>query len=162
MPQLIVTDFAPQIVWLVITFAALYLVMAKVALPRIAIVLEERQDRIADDLEQAETYRNDAEAAVKAYEAALAKARAGAHEIAQTMRDELTAEAARRKTEVEAELAKQLAQAEGDIRAMREAALANVEAVATEAAAAATARLLGVEIDEAAVAAAIKEAAGDG
>ena len=162
MPQLIVTDFAPQIVWLVITFAALYLVMAKVALPRIAIVLEERQDRIADDLEQAETYRNDAEAAVKAYEAALAKARAGAHEIAQAMRDELAAEAARRKAEVEAELAKQLAAAEGDIRAMREAALANVEVVATEAAAAATARLLGVEIDEAAVAAAIKKAAGDG
>ena len=162
MPQLIVTDFAPQIVWLVITFAALYLVMAKVALPRIAIVLEERQDRIADDLEQAETYRNDTEAALKAYEAALAEARAGAHEIAQAMRDELAAEAARRKAEVEAELAKQLAAAEGDIRAMREAALANVEVVATEAAAAATARLLGVEIDEAAVAAAIKKAAGDG
>ena len=162
MPQLIVTDFAPQIVWLVLTFAALYLIMAKVALPRIAVVLEERQDRIADDLEQAETYRNDAEAALKAYEAALAEARAGAHEIAQAMRDELAAEAARRKAEVEAELAKQLAAAEGDIRAMREAALANVEVVATEAAAAATARLLGVEIDEAAVAAAIKKAAGDG
>ena len=126
------------------------------------MVLEERQDRIADDLERAETHRSDAEEAEKAYEAALAEARSRAHKIAQAMRDDLTAGAARREAEVEAELARHLAEAESEIRATRETALANVEAVASEAAAAAAARLLGAEIDGATAAAAVKKEAGDG
>ncbi|MDA0676265.1 MAG: F0F1 ATP synthase subunit B', partial [Proteobacteria bacterium] len=55
MPQLATGDFVPQLVWLAITFIALYVVMWRVALPRIVDVLEERQRRIDDDLLMAES-----------------------------------------------------------------------------------------------------------
>ena len=166
MPQLNVADFSPQIVWLVITFAALYLVMAKVALPRIAEVLEARQDRITDDLELANTFRQQAEQAVADYEASLAEARTAAHEVTQVARDQLAATAAARKTEVNADLAAQVAEAERRIGSARSRAMANLGAAALEAARATTARLVGVEIGErearAAIALDLEQGGGDG
>jgi F-type H+-transporting ATPase subunit b len=69
-------DFAPQMVWLVISFIALYLLMARVALPRVADVLETRHGRIADDLDQAAQLKSQAETVIAEYEAALAEVEA--------------------------------------------------------------------------------------
>jgi F-type H+-transporting ATPase subunit b len=80
MPQLEIADFAPQLIWLTITFVTLYLVMARIALPRIGAVIEERRDRIADDLDQAEQLKQKTEKAIAAYEQALAQSRAEAAE----------------------------------------------------------------------------------
>ena len=66
MPQLIFADYPPQIFWLVVTFAILYILMAYVALPRVESVLEERRKRIADDLEAAERSKKDSEAVIAA------------------------------------------------------------------------------------------------
>ena len=56
MPQLDVSTFLPQVVWLVITFTALFLLMWRVAVPRIADVLEARQRRIEDNLDKAQEW----------------------------------------------------------------------------------------------------------
>ena len=92
MPQLDFATFAPQLIWLTLVFGVLYLVMARVALPRIATVIEERRDRIADDLDTAAQLKSDTDDAIASYETALAEARAHAHSIAQETRDRLTAE----------------------------------------------------------------------
>ena len=155
MPQLIVPDFAPQIVWLVITFAALYLIMARVALPRIAEVLEERQDRITDDLERAESLKEEAERAVAEYDAALDKARAEAQAIAQAARDTLVAEMDKRRSEVEGDLAARAGEAEARIGTARRGALSAIAEVAADGAIAATVRLIGVERDREAAATAV-------
>ena len=59
MPQLNPEFFASQIFWLIISFAILYVVMAKFALPKIADVIESRRDIIARDFEDAEDYKKD-------------------------------------------------------------------------------------------------------
>lgn len=146
MPQLDVQDFAPQLIWLAITFIALYVVMARVALPRIATVIEERRDKIADDLDQASRLKREAEEALQAYESALADARARAHAIASETRERLNAEMDREKSEIEAELQGRIDQAEKRIAATKEEAMKNVRSVATEAAQAIVARLTGESV----------------
>ena len=143
MPQLAFETFVPQLVWLVITFGFLYLMMARVAWPRIATVLEERRDRIADALDQAEQFKLQTDDAIAAYEKALADARANAHEIAQATRDRLHEETERQRQSIEARLAEKIATAEKQIAATKEKALGNVRAVAIEVADAVVTELLG-------------------
>ncbi|MEX0840503.1 MAG: F0F1 ATP synthase subunit B' [Parvibaculum sp.] len=143
MPQLAFETFVPQLVWLTIVFGFLYLVLARVALPRIATVLEERRDRIADDLDQAEQFKRQTDEAIAAYEKALAEARANAHEIAQATRDRLHEETERQRKSIEARLAEKIATAEKQIAATKEKALGNVRAVAIEVAEAVVTELLG-------------------
>ena len=112
MPQLELNDFAPQIIWLVISFVTLYLIMARVALPRIANVLEERRDRIASDLDKAEQLKRKTDEAIAAYEESLAEARNSAHAIAQETRDKLSAEVDAEKAQVEKQIAEKTSKAE--------------------------------------------------
>ena len=81
MPQLDISTYPPQLVWLLITFVALYLVVWKVALPRIVDVRESRQRRIEGDLGKAETLRTEAETVLAALEKSHADAAAEAQGI---------------------------------------------------------------------------------
>ena len=137
------STFESQIVWLVLSFVALYFLMSRVALPRIATVLEERRDRIADDLDQAAQFKRQTDEAIEAYEKALTEARAKAHEIAQETRDRLHEETERQRLAIEARLAEKISEAEKKIAATRDAALANVRSVAVDVADAIVAQLLG-------------------
>src|SRR5215216_3180231 len=85
--------FASQLVWFAIFFIVLYLVMSKLALPRIGGILEQRRARIEEDLKGAQRLREDSDAELAAYEKALADARGRAQTIANQTRDKLNAEA---------------------------------------------------------------------
>src|SRR5476649_1236400 len=87
------TTFASQLFWLVIAFTVLYVLMAKVALPRVGGIIESRQKRIADDIAEAGKLKLQSDEAVAAYEKALADARARAQTIANEMRDKQAAAA---------------------------------------------------------------------
>ena len=155
MPQFDSATFPSQLVWLVITFVALYFLMARVALPRIAEVLERRQRRIAGDLEQAERLRDEAGEALRAYEAALGEARAEAQAVALAAREAAASEVAERSARLEAKLGEELAEAEKRIAGAKNRAIANLAEVAIEVARAACAKLIGVEVEEAAAGAAV-------
>jgi F-type H+-transporting ATPase subunit b len=151
LPQLNVPDFAPQLIWLALTFGLLYFLLSKVALPRIAEVLEERQDRIHRDVQEAERLKSETEKALAAYEQSLAEARGRATSIARETREKLAAETDKEKTRVEAELSTKLNAAELQIAATKKQALSNVDDIAADTAAEIVARLLGqpVGVDEA-------------
>ena len=148
MPQFEQADtFVSQLFWLAITFGVLYLVLRYALLPRIADVLESRQDRIANDLEEAEKLKRESEDALKAYEGALATARAHAQEMAAAAKAEANKDADRRSAELEAKLAEDLKTADARIQEIRSEALTGIRAVAEETAQAITAKLIGVEVD---------------
>ena len=144
MPQLNPLDWAPQLIWLVITFGSLYLLMKRVALPKIGSVIEMRQGRIAGDLEAADKLRRETQEAIAAYEQALAEAKARAHAIAQEARNKLKDEVAAERAGLERDLAARSAEAEARILAAKNSALKDVNEVASETAAEIVRRLIGV------------------
>jgi F-type H+-transporting ATPase subunit b len=150
--------FASQLLWLAIFFVALYLIAAKLALPRVGSIISERRGRIAGDLAEAAHMKDAADAAIAAYEKALADARARAQALAAETRDKLVAQAEVNRKALEASLNVRLAEADKSIAATKTAAMANVRGIAQEAAAAIVARLTGTTPTQAAVAAAVDAA----
>ncbi len=139
--------FASQLVSLAIAFVALYLIVSKIALPRVGSLLDERQKAIEGDLTEAQKLKDASDAALKAYESELAAARARAQAISAETREKLnTAADAERKT-LEGRLTVKLAEAEKTIAATREAAMSNVRSIAADAAAAIVQRLAGIVPD---------------
>jgi F-type H+-transporting ATPase subunit b len=160
MPQLNAADWAPQLIWLAITFISLYFIMAKVALPRFGAVIEQRRDRIAHDLDNAARLKDQTEQAIAAYEAALAEARAKAGGIAQETRNKLNAETERQRAALEEKLAVKTDEAEKKIGEAKDAAMAQVKDVAAEAAEAIVEKLVGSSVSKAKVTAAVAKALG--
>lgn len=157
-PPFDVHTFPSQLIWLAIAFGALYLLMSRIALPRIANILEERHDRIADDLEEAGKLKAESEAAAYAYEQALASARNKAHGIATETRDKLAADSEAGRKSLEAELSAKLTAAETQIAATKDAAMSNVRGIAVDAAGAIVGNLIGTTPAPQAVEAAVDTA----
>lgn len=135
--------FGGQLLWLAIAFGALYVLMSKVALPRVAAILEERSNRIEGDLDKAAKLKSETDAAIAAYEKALADAKAKAQAIAGETRDKLAAESDARRKALEADLNTKLAAAEQQIVDGKQKAMQNVRGIAVDAASAIVERLAG-------------------
>jgi len=161
MPQFDPAFFAPQLFWLAVTFLTLYILMAKVALPKIGAVLDERQRKIDDNLDKAAQLKAESEAAVAVYEKALAESRAHAQTVIKEAADRLAKNAEERNRELGARLAEQIKAGEARIASAKDAALANVRQIAADVAGAAISRLIGTSAEqgklETAVATALKE-----
>ena len=158
MPQFDPSTYSPQIVWLVITFTVLYLAMAKLALPRIGEVLEERQRRIDDDLKKAEGLKNEAEAAEEAYTRMIAEARAAAQDEVRKVREDAAAQASQRQADLAARLAGDIQKAEDRIAGAREKAIAGLRDMAADVAGMAVERLIGEKPADDAVSGAVDKA----
>jgi F-type H+-transporting ATPase subunit b len=147
-PPLDHTTFIPQLIWLAISFALLYVLLKRFALPRVGELIEERRERIQRDLSQADTLKAETEQALAAYEQALTEARSRAGAVARKMRDDMTAEADRERAKVEAEIARKLAEAEERTAQAKSKALASVNDIAADTASAIVAKLLGKEVSK--------------
>jgi F-type H+-transporting ATPase subunit b len=143
--------FASQLVSLLIAFVALYLIVSRIALPRVGGLLDARQNAIEGDLAAAQKLKDESDSALKAYESELAAARSRAQAISNETRDKLNAAAEAQRKTLEDQLSVKLADAEKTIASTREAAMSNVRGIAAEAAAAIVQRLTGMMPDGKAV-----------
>jgi F-type H+-transporting ATPase subunit b len=151
------TTFASQIFWLTVTFAFLFVVLWRIAGPRINGVITLRRGTINGDIQAAQKARAEAEAAGAAYELALAGARSKANALAEETRQVLNGEIAKAKTAGEADAAEAMAAADARIAATRAAARGAVTRAAEEAAIAIVARLTGETVPDADAAKAVQE-----
>ena len=132
LPQLDTTTFASQIFWLIVTMVVLFYLMKNLALPRIASVLEERADAIADDLDKAEEFKRKAEEAEAAYEQALVDARSKAQATAAETRAEIQKDVDAAIAKADAEISARAAEGEARIADIRASAVASVNEVAND------------------------------
>ncbi len=141
------STFASQLVSLVVFFVALYIIVSRVALPRVGAVIDARQNKIEGDLAEAQTLKDELEAALKAYESELAAARSKAQAINSANREKLNAASEAERKSLEDKLAAKLADAEKSIAATRATAMSNVRGIAADAASAIVQRLTGASPD---------------
>ena len=154
MPQLDFSTFPNQIFWLVVTLVVIYMVLSRVALPRIASVLAERQGTITNDIAAAEELKERAAEAEAAYDKALADARAEAGRIGAETKAEVQSEIDSAIRKADAEIAARTSESEAKIAEIRDGATAAIQEVAKDTAEAVVAAM-GVDVDKAAIAAAV-------
>ena len=150
--------FASQLVWFVVFFVALYVLIGRFAIPRLGGIIEARSQRIDGDMAEAKRLKDQSDAALAAYEKSLADARGRAQALANETRDKLNAEADKTRKKLETELNARLAKAEETIAATKTSAMANVQGIAIDTAAAIVERLTGTVPAGSAVQAAVADA----
>jgi len=148
-------NFTPMLIWLTLSFGLLYLLMSKIALPRVENILNTRAAKISKDISEANVLRAKAEEAATAHEKTIADARAKALALAQETHARLNADTEAKRHALEAELNAKLAASEAQVLATKAKAMSNVGAIATETAAAIVQHITGKPADQNAIAKAI-------
>ena len=163
LPQLDLATYSSQVFWLIISFVVLYFLVAKLAMPRIAEVLEERQERIEDDLDKAETLKKEAYQVRIEYEKALSAAREKAQQATRHAQEEIAKRSAEAESAAQVKVTVMLEEAEKRIAASKTGAegklgdpISSLErSVAQEVVANAVQKLIGVDVTAADIDAAI-------
>jgi F-type H+-transporting ATPase subunit b len=135
LPQLCGEWIPNQIFWLLVTLVVIYLVLSKIALPRISAVLADRKSTITNDLAAAEELKQKAVAAEKAYQDALTSARTEAAKIVAQAKAEIQKDLDAATAKADAEIAAKAAESEKSIAEIRDGAAAAVSEVAKDVAA---------------------------
>lgn len=132
MPQLDFSNWGNQIFWLLVTLVVIYFVLSRIALPRIAAVLAERQGTITNDIAAAEELKAKAGEAEAAYNQALVDARAEAQRIVGEAKAEIQADLDAAIAKADAEIAAKAAESEKAIAEIRAGAVDSIRDVATD------------------------------
>ncbi|MFX0541741.1 F0F1 ATP synthase subunit B' [Roseovarius sp. S4756] len=132
LPQLCPDWMGNQIFWLLVTLVVIFFVLSRIALPRIAAVLAERQGTITNDIAAAEDLKVKASEAEAAYEKALADARSNANDIIAETKAGIKADLDEAMAKADAEIAAKTAEGEKAIDEIRAGALESVKDVAKD------------------------------
>jgi F-type H+-transporting ATPase subunit b len=161
LPQLNTNDMAPQLIWLAVTFLALYFVLSKFTLPRISSVLDERKNRIERDIAEGERLNSETQNAIAEYEQKLTDARSKAGTMVKENRDAVTADLDAKRLVAEAQDHARLAAAEERINAMKSEAMAQVTTISSETAQELIKSLIGTDVSADEINRAMQPAAGE-
>ncbi len=159
MPQFDVSTFASQVFWLVVTFTILFILMWKVALPRVGETLDKRRQKISFDIEKAEQLKVSAEKINLELEETLAAAKSTAQEVIAKANLAIAKDQEKKLNAFMADLDIKTAEAEKRIELARKAAIAGISEVASEATQAVVEKLSGNIVDDKTIAAALDAAA---
>lgn len=130
MPQLETSTFTSQLFWLIVCFFSMMFIMSKFIIPRIADILEQRQRKIDGYLNKAADIKLQAEASLKKYQDALAKATNEANSSLSQTKEELNELIKNKQNELDSSLQKKIKEGEKEINRSKEAALKQVQSIA--------------------------------
>jgi len=154
-PPLDSSTFPSQLFWLVIFFAALYMLMSKLVLPKLAAIIAARKGQIDGDLARAQALKDETEAAIKSYEKALSDAKGKATDIARDTRAKVTSEIDAEQAKLDYGLVARIKDAETKIAKAKAKAMESVHSIAADTASDIVSQLTGGKVLKTAAAKAV-------
>ncbi len=148
--------FTSQLFWLLLVFGIIFFGIGRGMLPKIQSTVDLREQRIADDLAQAQSARTAAEQTEEAWRTRMDEARAEAARLAQAARQDSARETEAKVRGAADQINLKVETAEQQIRQSVEAARAEIEAVTAEATRDMVARLTGIQVSPEEAAQAVK------
>ena len=148
MPQLNPEFWISQIVWLILTFGALYIVLSKVILPKISDNLESRRSQILENIEIAEKQREESEEKVKEFEKIILNSKLEAKNLFNEARQKVLEDVDKKRSELEKSIEAEIVSAEREIQSLNSNSLENIKKIATDTSADLISQLIGQEVDK--------------
>ena len=148
LPQLDPSSFTSQIFWLVLIFVALYVFFARKSLPDISRTIENRSERIRNDLDSAERLKEEVATVQAQYEESLKKAREDSTNLFIKIESEVKEKTEAFNQEFQERSKQKVAEFEKNINEARKVAMEDMNQVAAEIAMEAAEKIIGVRTDE--------------
>ena len=148
MPQLNPEFWISQIVWLILTFGALYIVLSKVILPKISDNLESRRSQILENIEIAEKQREESEEKVKEFEKIILNSKLEAKNLFNEARQKVLEDVDKKRSELEKSIEAEIVSAEKEIQSLNSNSLENIKKIATDTSSDLITQLIGQEVDK--------------
>ncbi|MEE3165259.1 MAG: hypothetical protein VX241_01760 [Pseudomonadota bacterium] len=148
MPQLDFSTFVPQLFWLFLSLSILYLILSRVALPRISDVIEERKDIIAQDIDKAKALSGDADMAIEELEIKITEAKSKSLELINSSRQKIIDLNDNKKRKLDEEISKEVKNVEDEILKNKDLAMSRISEVSEEIASAMLSNILPGDVDK--------------
>ena len=132
MPQLDPTYWASQAFWLILIFTFLYLTLSKIFIPKIKESIDNRDNKIKDDLDEAQKLKTIAEQKLKEYETTIEEAKKEVQKIIFESKNKLISEIQNKKKEIEKEIDLELKNLDQEIVNLQKDSVTNISAIAEE------------------------------
>jgi len=157
MPQLDPTYWASQAFWLILIFTALYLALANLFIPKIKNSIDNRENKIKDDLDEAQELKNLAEQKHKEYELSIENAKKEVQKIIFESKNKLNLEIQNKKKKIEKEIDIEIKNAEKEIENLKKNSLKNIESISEEITSKVIEQISGEPMNQSSIKAAILE-----
>ena len=157
MPQLDPTYWASQTFWLILIFTTLYLTLSNLFIPKIKDNIDSRENKIKDDLDEAQKLKNLAEQKLREYELSIENAKKEVQKIIFESKNKLNLEIQNKKREFEKEIEIEIANAEEEIVNLKQDSLKDISIISEEMASKVIEQISGEPMNQSSVKAAILE-----
>ena len=157
MPQLDPTYWASQAFWLILIFTALYLALSNLFIPKIKNSIDNRENKIKDDLDEAQKLKNLAEQKLKEYELSIENAKKEVQKIIFESKNKLNLEIQKKKKEFEKEIEIEIKSAEKEIENLKKESFKSISTISEEMASKVIEQISGEPMNQSSVKAAILE-----
>ena len=157
MPQLNPEFWAAQIFWLVLIFAALYIAISKIFLPRIINVIENRKLKIVSDIDEAQKLKESAENKLKEYNQVIENSKKEALKLMSDSKKQLDIDLEQKRQKFSEEIEKEIINAEKEIESLKKNSLLNINKIALEITNELLQKIMGTNLNMSSVSAAVEE-----
>jgi len=157
MPQLNPEFWIAQIFWLTLIFSSLYLIIAKIFLPRITYIIENRKSRIVNDLDQTQKLKDNAEKKLSEYNEIINQSKRDAKKIIDDSKKSLNQDLENKKKKFNEEIEKELLLAEKEIKDLKKSSVLNISNIAVETSSEILKHIINNEVNKSSVSAIVNE-----